>query len=141
MEQKHAGFWIRLWAFLIDWAIISIVIWIAKLVIENILGLTFTSSLWPYYVSFFIYRLVLPITSLRGTVGKFMMGLVIQKSDGENLSTIDSVGRILAQELSTITFGIGYLMIAFTRKKKGLHDKLANTFVVYKSTDQNTVEL
>ena len=32
--------------------------------------------------------------------------------------------------LSALIFGIGYLMIAFTERKRGLHDIIAGTCVV-----------
>jgi type II secretory pathway pseudopilin PulG len=40
----------------------------------------------------------------------------------------ETVGKIL----SFIIIGIGYIMVAFTAKKQGLHDMLAHTVVVYK---------
>jgi uncharacterized RDD family membrane protein YckC len=38
--------------------------------------------------------------------------------------------EVVGKFLSGILLGIGYLMVAFDSKKQGLHDRLANTFVI-----------
>ncbi|PGZ87918.1 MULTISPECIES: RDD family protein [unclassified Bacillus (in: firmicutes)] len=42
------------------------------------------------------------------------------------------MSRWLAQVVSSFILFIGYIMIAFSNRKTALHDKLANTYVVYK---------
>jgi uncharacterized RDD family membrane protein YckC len=44
-------------------------------------------------------------------------------------------GRALLREtlgkfVSALIFGIGYLMVAFDARKQGLHDRIADTYVV-----------
>jgi uncharacterized RDD family membrane protein YckC len=49
---------------------------------------------------------------------------------GEGVGYTRALVRWIGQGLSFLVFGIGFLMIAFSRKKQGLHDKLADTYVV-----------
>jgi uncharacterized RDD family membrane protein YckC len=46
---------------------------------------------------------------------------------------IRAVGKII----SSLIFGIGFLMALFTNNKQSLHDKIASTFVVNSSEKAN----
>ena len=41
-------------------------------------------------------------------------------------------GRMLATIVSTLTLGVGYLMVAFREDKRSLHDLIVGTRVIYK---------
>jgi uncharacterized RDD family membrane protein YckC len=41
-----------------------------------------------------------------------------------------SDGRYFAKFISALILGIGFLMVAFTERKRGLHDMIAGTLVV-----------
>jgi uncharacterized RDD family membrane protein YckC len=70
-------------------------------------------------------------SSERGaTVGKMAMGLRVVTNDGKRLSFMNATGRYFAKILSAIIFCIGFIMIAFTDRKRGLHDMIANTLVI-----------
>jgi uncharacterized RDD family membrane protein YckC len=43
---------------------------------------------------------------------------------------MNATGRYFAKIISAIILGIGFLMIAFTDKKRGLHDMIASTLVI-----------
>jgi uncharacterized RDD family membrane protein YckC len=66
------------------------------------------------------------------TLGKKAVGIKVVDRNGNK----PSLGTFAIRELvgkwilDTITLGIGYLIVAFDSKKQGLHDKIANTFVV-----------
>jgi len=64
------------------------------------------------------------------TPGKMALGIKLVMTDGEPISGGAAVGRYFAYFLSGITLGIGYLMIAFTRQKRGLHDFIAGTVAI-----------
>jgi hypothetical protein len=60
------------------------------------------------------------------------LGLKVIAVDG----TKPSLGKLALREilgkfLDGLTLGIGYLMVAFTAKKRGLHDIIADTVVIY----------
>ena len=70
-------------------------------------------------------------SSERGaTVGKMALGLRVVTSNGQRLSFMNATGRYFAKIISAIILGIGYLMIAFTDRKRGLHDMIAGTLVI-----------
>jgi uncharacterized RDD family membrane protein YckC len=43
---------------------------------------------------------------------------------------MNATGRYFAKIISAIILGVGFLMIAFTDKKRGLHDMIASTLVI-----------
>jgi uncharacterized RDD family membrane protein YckC len=65
------------------------------------------------------------------TVGKWAAGLRILREDGRQIG----IGRAFLRHfvgypLSFITLGLGFLVIAFTARGRGLHDLIAGTVVV-----------
>jgi uncharacterized RDD family membrane protein YckC len=67
------------------------------------------------------------------TPGKRLLGLYVCTMDGQaGIGLLRSLVRYLGYLLSCLTFGIGFLMIAFTASKRGLHDLLAGTYVARK---------
>jgi uncharacterized RDD family membrane protein YckC len=66
----------------------------------------------------------------QGTLGKMALGIVVTDMDSRRISFGRATGRYFAKILSGLILGIGFLMVAFTEKKQGLHDILAGTLVV-----------
>ena len=69
----------------------------------------------------------------QATLGKIAIGIVVTDRHGNRVSFGRATGRHFGKIISGIIFGIGYLMIAFTGKKQGLHDIMADTLVEVKS--------
>jgi uncharacterized RDD family membrane protein YckC len=70
-------------------------------------------------------------SSERGaTVGKMAMGLRVVTNDGQRLSFPNATGRYFAKIVSAVILCIGFIMIAFTDRKRGLHDMIASTLVI-----------
>ena len=67
------------------------------------------------------------------TPGKMLLRLRVARADtGTNISYWRAFGReILGKGLGALLLGIGLLMVAFRRDKRGLHDLLFNTQVTY----------
>lgn len=64
------------------------------------------------------------------TPGKWVAGCkIVNGSDMGRPSTAQKVIRMCSYFLSLFTI-IGFVMIAFTKKKEGLHDKIAGTYVI-----------
>jgi len=78
---------------------------------------------WLYFSGF-------EASSLKGTLGKMIMGLVVIDTTGNPLSFIQTSARFWSKSLSTITILIGFFMAAFTAKRQALHDMVVNTLVV-----------
>jgi len=64
------------------------------------------------------------------TPGKMLFRLRIIRVTGEEVGYGRAFVRWIGQILSVLPLGIGFLMVAVSRKKQGLHDKLAGTYVV-----------
>jgi len=67
------------------------------------------------------------------TLGKFVLGMRVYKTDG----TPAGFGTMLLREIvgkfiSGLVFSLGYLWIIFDREHQGWHDKIAGTVVLKK---------
>jgi len=58
------------------------------------------------------------------------MGLKVTDLDGERIGVGKSFLRTIGSFVSAVLLMVGYLMVAFTERKQGLHDKIAGTLVV-----------
>ena len=138
VEKEFAGFWIRFLAYIIDYIIILIgaviilfVIWtifpeINSFSNEELEGL-------GTFIGFLVFAFYFWIgTSVhQTTIGKRVLKLKVISSDENKVSWGKGFMReILGKFLSSLLLGIGYLMIAFTKEKQGLHDIIAGTYVV-----------
>ena len=81
-------------------------------------------------LAWWLYEALMTSSRRQATVGKMAVGLVVADEGRARLSFIHASGRHFAKYLSYLLFGIGVLMVAFTERKQGLHDKLAGTLVI-----------
>ncbi len=134
-QAAYGGFWIRLVAYIIDAILLSV----AFSVVAAIVGVSIWNPNLEDYdptlnvVSFVIgwlYFTVLESSERGATVGKMAMGLRVVTSDGQRLSFLNATGRYFAKIISAIILFIGFIMIGFTDKKRGLHDMIAGTLVI-----------
>jgi len=67
------------------------------------------------------------------TPGKKLLGIYVvdAKSLGE-INNKQAIIRYISYIISTIPLAIGFIMVAFTKKRQALHDMLADTVVIYK---------
>lgn len=65
------------------------------------------------------------------TPGMALLGIRVVRADGAAASPRNAVLRTLALPLSFLTLGIGFLPIIFGRHRQALHDRIADTAVVY----------
>jgi len=77
-----------------------------------------------------IYEAVLTSSSWQATVGKRILGLKVVDGEGNRISFAKAAGRFFAKILSGLIFCIGFLMIVWTKRKRGLHDMIAETLVI-----------
>ena len=69
---------------------------------------------------------------MQGTLGKKALGMIVTDLDGGRIGFGRATGRYFAKILSALILGIGFIMVAFTQRKQGLHDLIAST-LVYKA--------
>lgn len=135
-QVAYGGFWIRVVAYIIDAILVSIVLGVVTAVfgvkyidIDNLDHYDPTANLLSILV-FWLYFALMESSERGATVGKMAMGLRVVTNDGKRLSFMNATGRYFAKILSAIIFGIGFLMVAFTDRKRGLHDMIASTLVI-----------
>lgn len=58
------------------------------------------------------------------------VGLRVVTTDGQQLSFLHATGRYFAKFISAIILCIGFIMVAFSEKNRGLHDMIAGTLVI-----------
>ena len=107
-EMEYAGFWIRLAGWLIDVVLLSIISW----GLVNVV----------YFIGFWMWR--------GQTPGQMVTNTKVVRVDGKPVDLRTAVLRFLGYILCILTFGIGFLIIAGDERKQGLHDKIAETYVI-----------
>ena len=140
-DLPKAGFWIRAAAAFVDSLIAGALQGIIVFLFAGLLGLLLggyeSESLlmiclaWllggSISVVYYVY-----FTAFGGqTPGKMALRIKVIRTDSSALT----LGRAFYREtlgkfVSGIILGIGYLMVAFDEKKQGLHDRMADTYVV-----------
>lgn len=124
---RYAGFWIRAAAGLIDGIILVIPLSFTVLVLApaGFLGI-FAGKL----LIFGFYETHFYSSAWMGTPGMKILGIKIVDYSYRRIDFDQALSRLLAEFVSGILLGIGYIMIAFDKRHQGLHDQLARTYVI-----------
>lgn len=136
---EYAGFWKRLIAFVIDFILLGILYLLIGIVLASIIGTeddqynTFLAIFYTLsFIVFWLYYAIAESSSIQATPGKIVLGIKVTDTEGKRISFLRSTGRNFAKIISWLILLIGYIMVAFTEKKQGLHDIIADTLVVTK---------
>ena len=136
-DYRFAGFWIRVLAYIIDAIVIWIVVGIVAYLVLGRSAMTGgePSSGSPGFglivlVFEWLYFAGLESSAWRGTLGKKACGLIVADLEGDRISFLRATGRFFAKIISAIILLIGFMMVGWTHKKQGLHDKIAGTLVL-----------
>lgn len=91
----------------------------------SMMGLAALSSLihWLYFA-------LMESSPRQATLGKMALNIRVTDQEGRRISFARATGRFFAKILSGLIFMIGYLMAAFTERKRALHDMIAGTLVI-----------
>ncbi len=130
---QYANFKTRLIAHIIDISLILLFISILLLILNPLPEIN--SAIFKeitYLIISFLYYSILTASSKHGSIGKQIMGIIVVNQNMQGISLSHSIGRYFAYYFSYITLGFGFLMIYLTKKHIGLHDKIANTYVIYR---------
>ena len=82
---------------------------------------------WVRTGAWFIDLILLAVAALGLVVVAYFIGLWAWRKPMD-LGT--AVLRFIGYVVCVLTLGIGFLMIAFDEQKRGLHDRLAGTYVI-----------
>lgn len=79
---------------------------------------------------FWLYWAICESSPWQATIGKRAMDLYVTDLKGRRLRFAQASGRFFGKIISAMVLLIGFVMIAFTERKQGLHDLLAGCLVV-----------
>ena len=149
LVDHYGGFWRRMMAFCIDNIILFItsifILFVGVLALslgflsdygellpERLVEATLTFVLLYFFIIAFMSMLY--FTYFHGTTGqtfgKMIVGLQVVQSTGEKMTLGVGFLRWVGYIISGMVFYLGFVWIAFDRKKQGWHDKIAGTVVV-----------
>jgi len=128
-----AGFWVRAGAAFIDGLVLLAALMAAAILVvlavkeetmrRRLIQLASILIGGGYYTA---------LTAFTGqTLGKMAAGIRVVTKDGGNVGVGRSLGRWAAYSLSSLPIGLGFVAAAFNPQRKGLHDFVAGTRVVY----------
>ncbi|WP_052723865.1 RDD family protein [Paenibacillus wulumuqiensis] len=151
----HAGFWKRFLAICIDAVIYMVIFFIVMRSIDlfgNLKGYISTDHsysdastgqtvyIFTSLILVFFLRVIFPWlyfslfekSKYQATPGKMAVGLIVVDQYYRPLRFGRASGRYWAKFLSTLPFGIGYMLAGWTARKQGIHDLVASTYVINK---------
>lgn len=124
--QRYGGFWIRVAASLMDWTIFSL----SLAVITGVSGITGTDlALVLGLTIWWLYNALMESSAYQATLGKRVLGLRVTDDAGNRISFGRASCRLFSKFASTIILYVGFLMVGFTDRHRGLHDMMAGTLV------------
>ncbi|WP_084151598.1 RDD family protein [Thiomicrorhabdus sp. Milos-T2] len=145
LAVSYGGFWKRLGAYIIDWLILAVISVLLMIMLgvylaylgknpDNeaaMMGVSLIGNLVTLFIAWFYYA-GMESSSKQATYGKSLLGMKVTDLHGERISFLRASVRYFSKILSVLILFIGFIMIAFTSKKQGLHDMIASTLVVNK---------
>lgn len=135
-SYKYGGFWIRVLASLIDSVLLA-------LLIIPILTAVYGKDYWMGNISGGIIGIlvnyILPAIVVlifwfykSATPGKMVLNLkIVDAKTGGKPSTGQFIGRYFGYYLSMLPLFLGLVWVAFQKQKRGFHDLVAGTMVIY----------
>lgn len=142
-DRSYAGFWVRLWAYIIDSVIVFFGLLVVRLVTSGFMSLTegtfldgnvlFSYTLKDIVLYIFQVMYFILFTYCTGTTpGKKLLNLRVIQAEGEELTFFDVLYReTIGRFLCGLSIGIGYIIVGIDREKRGIHDMLCDTRVIY----------
>ena len=142
-NRIYAGFFVRLAAYIVD----TVIVWAAMLIVRLPVWGTTISSPDNFLVKDFIFQYSIKdilfyimqaayfvlLTYFTGsTLGKKLFQIRVVSAEDRKMTFFEVTFReTVGRFLSALILSIGYIMIAIDKKKRGLHDILSDTNVVY----------
>jgi uncharacterized RDD family membrane protein YckC len=132
---RPAGFWIRVVALAVDFAVLAVVKFSLGLVARRIWGAGVRDSapLAFVVVLFTLLFAAVYVTLLHAasgqTIGKMLVGVRVVLVDGRPVPIGTALLRFCGYAFSILPLGFGYVMAGLRRDKRALHDLVAGTRV------------
>ncbi len=134
---SYAGFWKRVAATLVDTIIIAVGFFAVAFLFGIMFGIEIFDShvfkrwfLMLCFITGWLYFALMESSSHQGTLGKMFLGIKVTDLNENRIGFGKATGRYFGKYISSFILCIGYIMVAFTQKKQGLHDIMAGCLVV-----------
>ena len=121
-KQIYAGFWVRLIAGIIDF----IILWVIYIILMIIPIIGWIFSLFVSWLYFAIQQ----SSSKQATLGMRALDIKITDEKQGKISFWRASGNYFVVFFSGLLIFIGFLMIAFTSRKQGLHNFISRTLCI-----------
>lgn len=145
-QLSYVGFWFRVIASIVDAIIVQVGSYFIVFPLAFTLGISMagTSSLEEVQLVGeglgviigillqWLYFTVLESSSWQATPGKKIFGFKVTDMNGQKIGFGKANARYWSKIISAFILMIGFLMVAFTKRKQGLHDIIAGTLIVKK---------
>ena len=133
-QLLYAGFWRRLFATLIDFILLLTFLIPVYLLIQGLpLTISFITNHWVFNLIWFLGLLSFWITT-GATPGKRLLNCKVVKINKDNsvssLNPTTALLRALGYIVSAIPLYLGFIWIAFDKRKRAFHDMMLNTAVI-----------
>jgi uncharacterized RDD family membrane protein YckC len=144
-QAEYAGFWLRVWAGLIDITLEGMGALLLAAAVDLALrwfgpryGVTAATSAFVSGMAFIVvlsvgawlYSAFMESSAWQATLGKRVVGLKVMTSSGQRLSFGQAAVRHLMKFLSLFTLAIGFMMAGWTTRRQALHDLPIDAIVV-----------
>lgn len=150
-DEIKAGFFVRFAAYCVDMFLVSIALcfiklplWVATLFNPD--ALIARDFIFEYSIKDILFYclqaayFIIMTYKTGATAGKMLFRIKVVREDGEPLKLFDVVYReTVGRFLSALILNIGYLIAGFSDDKKGLHDILSDTRVVYALSSEKPI--
>ena len=149
MKKDYAGFWVRFFAGLLDamflLPILALLIYFFGVDEYQMIKIDDDFHSYSYlgasgsnqiidlisYGLSLAYLVYFVASKQQATLGKRIMGIYVGNPDGSKLTWQKAAARALASFLTSMTLGLGFLLLIFTKEKTALHDLICNTRVFH----------
>lgn len=139
-NSQYGGFWIRLGAVILDSVIIFCITFLAVRLLygQGYLEWAMEGAAEGITRERFFFNWVLPAVYSVGfwivksaTIGKILVKVkIVDAKSGKPASPLQCIVRYLGYFVSALPLGLGFIWVAFDKRKQGWHDKIARTLVV-----------
>ena len=150
--EHYAGFWRRVLASIIDTLLFALIGGLIHFVFfgdesVNLIPLDANNAFDFQIISSgnLIEQLIIILATVfmwikfLGTPGKLILGChVVDAKTREAMTAGQAILRYVSYFVSTIPLGLGFLWVAWDKRKQGFHDKIAGTVVIVESTSAHT---
>lgn len=138
-DEKYAGLIKRIVAGLIDIYLIALITYLIIYYLNIDIKQNTIQIISIFLCLYILINTVMERTKLRGTIGKYLVGIKALDKDENPETILIAFIRNLAKILNVITLGIGLLICAGTKKKQTLGDIVTKTYVLtdLKITDKD----